>query len=237
MQWMTISMRKTVAFLVIVLSQCCTLGMTKHVSFATLSHGPKLISTMAATNDSKHCDPTSPNGCTRCAPKPSLVCCDLCHPNHLTRFDPASKTLNVRASQRSFIKPFKLTSSDTDLKTALLNWRREQAITKFGNVLVRTYGPNIFMSDEIIERIVVCVHGDKLKKAAHILKETHWCEDRIHDHAESLLALIKTHSKPPSASTSTQESSSATPNVQKQQGSPPKCSRCKQEGHICVFIF
>ena len=196
---------------------------------------------MAATDDSKHCDLTSPNGCTRCAPKTSLVCCDLCHSNHLTiGFDPACKTVNVRAPQRSSIKPFKMTSRDKDLKTALLNWRREQAITKFGNVLVRTYGPNIFMSDEIVERIVICVHGDKLKTATHISKETHWCEDRVHDHAESLLALIKTYSIIPpgstSASTSMQESSSASPSVQKQRRSPPKCSKCRQEGHIGVFI-
>jgi hypothetical protein len=142
-------------------------------------------------------------------------------------------------SQKSTIKPFEVTSSNWDLKATLLNWRREQAITRFGNVLVRTYGPNLFMSDEIVERIIVCAHWDKLKTAAHILKETHWCEDWVDDYADSLLALIKTYSIPLSASTSVREStlsSSATPNVQKQRRAPPRCSRCKQEGHIGMFI-
>jgi hypothetical protein len=98
------------------------------------------------------------------------------------------------------------------------------------------------MSDEIVERIVGCAHGDKLKTAAHILKETHWCENWVDDHTDSLLALIKTYRDsipaiqviPLSASTSesTQES---TPPL-KQQRALPKCSRCRQEGHIGAYI-
>lgn len=86
---------------------------------------------------------------------------------------------------------------DISLKEDLRLWRREQAIAILGQQKVRKWGAMLFMSDEIVQRIVDCAHNGKIRTAEHIAKETRWRGDYIDQCAVSLLNVIAAHSPPP----------------------------------------
>lgn len=141
---------------------------------------------------------------------------------------------------------------DINLKEGLKLWRREQAIAILGQQKVRKWGAVLFMSDEIVQRLVDCAHDGKIRTAEHIAKETRWRGDYIEQCAVSLLAVIAAHSLPLPAVTvaptpasrvltllATNNPSIGTPTKQTM-----KCSACKGMGHtskffpryICFFI-
>lgn len=95
------------------------------------------------------------------------------------------------------IKAYKTTKMDSELKLELKVWREEQAVRVLGRMMVQKWGEILFMSDEIIQQIVDCAHGQKITTTDHIVKETCWRRDYVDQCMESLIALIKKHMPPP----------------------------------------
>lgn len=145
-----------------------------------------------------YCDPSNPSGCTRCAPHPSLLCCDICNSAHFAElFISPTPVKPTRAPNRSSVKAYGTTAMDKDLKDGLRIWRHEQALAMLGKMKVRKWGVILFMSDEIVQRIVDCAHDGKISTAGHITKETHWRCDYVDQCAVSLLAVIAAHAPQP----------------------------------------
>ncbi|KAF7966472.1 hypothetical protein HWV62_38172 [Athelia sp. TMB] len=186
------------------------------------------------------CDKTIRAGCSRCAPHTSSLCCDTCHPEHFDSLfisQPPEKI--ARAPNRSCIKAYEATNMEKDLKSELRVWREEQAVVVLGRMTVRKWGAILFMSDEIIQRIVDCAHDKKITTADHIAKETRWRRDYVDKCADSILALINKH-VPPSpvppppasrvlAALDADESNTSAPAKRVRQ--PNRCGLCKALGH------
>jgi hypothetical protein len=124
-----------------------------------------------------------------------------------------------------------MTPSDIKLKHALLQWRQEQMVAKFGPLLARKYGARYLLADELVQRIVDCVHGSKITSVEGIERETHW--NGAKEHGLSLWAVIKanasipTPSEPSTDSLPTRGATSADQAPRKR-----KCGKCNGEGHI-----
>ncbi|KAF7964920.1 hypothetical protein HWV62_1645 [Athelia sp. TMB] len=104
-----------------------------------------------------------------------------------------------RAANRSTIPAYEATKMDVDLKMELRVWRREQATAILGRMKVRKWGDILFMSDEIIQRLVDCAHENKISSAEHIAKETRWRQEYLDQCGTSLLAIITRYSALPTA--------------------------------------
>lgn len=132
---------------------------------------------------------------------------------------------------------------DMDMKLELRAWREEQAVAILGRMTVRKWGAILFMSDEIIQRILDCVHANKISTAYHIAKETRWRRDYVDQCADSLLALISRYAPPPPAppppppplasrvlaALATNEPGTSVPVKRARQ--PNRCGMCKGVGH------
>lgn len=135
--------------------------------------------------------------------------------------------------------------TDNSLKTALFDWRHHHAVVKFGNLVVRRLGAKLLISDEIIERLVTCAHSEiRLSTVEHLITETKWRKDWAEEFGESLLKVIHSHFpqlKALAIATPTSDTGTAQPDViqsadQNNGKRKYRCSKCKGEGHIGVFV-
>lgn len=176
------------------------------------------------------CDPS---GCTRCQPRNSKVCCDLCNPDSFAFLDPpTSLSTKPRALQKSTIKPFEMTVVDKAMKIALFDWRDRTAPLEFKPAVLKTLGSKVFISDHIITRIVECTHTGKITTTAELFKETGWRKKWCEDHGESLLAVIRVY-RP---TTPVIDSNSTTTNTTlPRKRAPQKCGACGELGHNSTY--
>lgn len=201
---------------------------------------PSNNSLAVASDDHKHCDQTSPTGCARCAPRINKTCCDICSPLAFNRFH-VDFTKSTRSAAKSYIKKFEMDPSHRDLRTALVNWREETALRLLKPVLLQTYGAKVFMSDEIIDRLVVCAPTHKLTSPLDIVKETGWRKDWAEKHGDALISTIHTHFPLPVAlpaaplSDLPLNSSVAGPTTTRKRRTV-RCSKCNEEGHNSKYI-
>jgi hypothetical protein len=222
--------------------------MIRRVSAVSRCDSRELIVTLSvATEDYKLCNTELPSGCSRCAPKIARVCCDLCHPLFFIQYR-AGFEKQSRSAAKSNVKPFEMSQPDRNLKAALIQWRRETALQNLGPAVVRSYGAKVFVSDQIVERLVVCAHAFKLAGVDDIVRETGWRKDRAEEHGDAILKVIYAHiplpimARPPifsrvpltdgidDASHTAQVNTDAGPTTRKRRAA--KCSKCHQEGHI-----
>ncbi|KAJ7599753.1 hypothetical protein C8J56DRAFT_769041, partial [Mycena floridula] len=101
------------------------------------------------------------------------------------------------------------------------------ATEKLGAVAMRQFGPYPFMSDDILDRLVDCIHEDKIQDLPSIRIETLWRQDRVTEFGQSLLDLILAVSPPPPPPVVT------VPAVKSR--APTKCQRCGNVGHNSKF--
>ena len=198
----------------------------------------------SAHNDHLLCDSTTSSGCTCCAPKVCVICCDLCDPVFFEQYRvPLIKQTRISAKSRT--KPFEMTATSNNLKTAIFDWRRRHAIEKFGNLVVRRLGAKLLISDEIVERLIACAHShSRLSTIEHLITETKWRRDWAEELGESLLEIVHSHFPSPQLAIAT-STSDMTPladvvqlpdqNVNNSKRKS-RCSKCKAEGHISTFI-
>ena len=151
-------------------------------------------------NDHHRCDPILLSGCPRCAPKPLLLCCDICHPDQFASFGtvPLDELRDSEASDsevetgKSRLKPIDMTSDKSLLllKEKLFDWRDRKATERFGPGLVATHGSHMLMGDPTIDRIITCAKAGKLPNVARLITETKWRKDLAELYGPSLLTII-----------------------------------------------
>lgn len=140
--------------------------------------------------------------------------------------------------------------ADHDLRADLIRWRRETALQNLGPAIVRTYGAKVFISDQIVERLVVCAHARKLAGVDDVVRETGWRRDQAEKHSVALFKVIHTHTPPPMPpppvpstggadddSRTTQVGPNAGPTTLARPRRRAKCSKCHQEGHISTYCI
>lgn len=124
---------------------------------------------------------------------------------------------------KSHIKTYIMTSQDNELKRAIEHWRHEKALSKFQATTIQTLGVRIFMSNQVISRIVGCAHYHKITTVDDLLKETDWMRERVSEYGEDILSLIQQHCPPAS-----EIEVSAGPSRKRAQ---VKCRACHEFGH------
>lgn len=129
------------------------------------------------------------------------------------------------------------------MKSGLRIWRHEQATAVLGKYKVRKWGVILFMSDEIVQRIVDCAHNGKISTAEHIAKETRWRRDYVDRCAASLLAVIAVHAPQPPpiaapapASRVLDTLAANEPSIDAPAKRVTRCSACKTLGHTSKFL-
>jgi len=181
------------------------------------------------------CDPTSPSGCSRCRPRSATVCCDLCDPDAFEYLNRTSTDPKARAPAKSSIKKFDMTATDYNFQAALFDWRDESAPRKFSAAIIEDIGSHIFMSDEIINRIIKCAHVGKLSSLSDLHKETKWRKEWVQEFGESILALARQF-YPPQPARPMDSPSNDTGATSRKRG-PFKCSACGNLGHTSTSFF
>ncbi|KAK7687654.1 hypothetical protein QCA50_008869 [Cerrena zonata] len=154
---------------------------------------------IAGNTDHLLCDTSVSTGCLRCSPKPTTVCCDLCTPNAFIHLFPSSDTITKsRTAQKSRIPPYTMDSKDMQCRDALDHWRGKAALELLGEFIVEEYGDIAFMSDEILQRIVDCIHFGKTLTLDTLKKETGWRNNLIQQYGQSLLDAVRDYLPSPS---------------------------------------
>jgi hypothetical protein len=149
---------------------------------------------VAVTGTHHLCDPDSYEGCERCRPQTTWVCCDKCNPGEFLKLitAPHKKTLTPQHS----IIPSSYTRSPQHFvfKEKTYKWRREQATVHRGKGLVHWLGAQLLMPDQVIERVIVCWTFGKISHISHLWRETSWSQQWVNICSDSLLALLASHS-------------------------------------------
>ncbi|GLB39302.1 hypothetical protein LshimejAT787_0604640 [Lyophyllum shimeji] len=140
-----------------------------------------------------------------------------------------------------------MTDTDRSLKTAILDWRQQQAVKKFGCLFVRRLGAKFLISDEIVDHLVACAHARKpLSNVEQLYQQTKWRREWIEELGTSLLKVIHTFFPQAVASTSAASTPAAATTSTAPSDAPPedpapdkigvkrkkRCGNCGMEGHI-----
>lgn len=122
-----------------------------------------------------------------------------------------------------------MSTTDYNLKTALFDWRDENALVKFNPSVIDTLGSGLLLSDEIILRIIDCAQAFKLTTIADLIKETGWREDWAEELGGSLLSVVHKYRPLPQPPEVSEAGSS-------KKRSIITCSACGGRGHNSKFI-
>ena len=145
---------------------------------------------------------------------------------------------SARAPAKSHIKPYDVADTDRDLKQMLLDWRKQMMVAKFGSVVARKYGGKYFLADDLVQRLVDCVHASKISSVESIEKETHW--SRVKEHGALLLDVMRPYLLAPSVTPSDPralpEGQMPGHSVGVQMQRKRRCGKCNSEGHIGMYI-
>lgn len=113
-----------------------------------------------------------------------------------------------------------------------------------GATIVQLYGAKMFMTNNIIARIVACAALGKLTTLEQLDKETGWDVDWAGQHKTELLNLIHkffpTKSPPPTLSTTTTQPTASSEVPLPSKPKELHCRRCGGTGHIskwCLAYF
>lgn len=139
------------------------------------------------------CNPASPAGCQRCAWQPSSTCCDKCHSQAFEKF----RVLSVKkkpSPRRSIIPTMNTRSSQHSLvEDVIYKWRYTQAVKHFGAGVVRCLGPQLLMSQDVLDRILVCWTRGKITDLSHFYRETLWSTEWVKFYGQSLIDILFAH--------------------------------------------
>lgn len=200
------------------------------MSVAVLTHLRTLI-------DSDHlvCDPSTPTGCQRCIIRQPTICCELCNPEHFKDFarsDPRLRPKRLR--NRSHIPDYKADQHDMSLRDALNEFREQETIKKFGKSRLKNSGPGLIMPNNILQRIVDCVHAQKINSKDDLQLETRW--SRVDLFADAVLAIIDMCRRPPLTPSAANDNASPATNVKKAPKiGQSRCGACGEVGHNSAY--
>ena len=107
--------------------------------------------------------------CPRCVVRASRLCCDTCNPESFTLPTPTtSAPKKTRAPNRFKVGEHVFTDVDDRLKTALQEWRSNQ----IGDD--EMFGPQLIMTDDVLDRLVGLAHFGKVSDLASIHTQVSW---------------------------------------------------------------
>ncbi|TDL14194.1 P-loop containing nucleoside triphosphate hydrolase protein [Rickenella mellea] len=197
--------------------------------------------------DHHDCLPTSPAGCPRCGPKVSRLCCDLCNPAaiaeilaSLMRQSPPSES-TTQTQARSVIRKYEKSAIDKKLEDDLFLWRDREAQLALSPAHYIDFGPDIFLPETVVHRIINCAHYGKIENPEDVFRETRWSGSE--QYSKAILGILRAARPLPAltpvfASTPSAPFASLTSALNRgQQESPTptrrpiQCSACKQLGH------
>jgi hypothetical protein len=125
-----------------------------------------------------------------------------------------------------------------EFMSVLFTWRDATAVQEYGEAWVQLNGPEVFMLDDVVLRIVDCAHAGKPHFAQDLHHETKWDLDSITDHWPHIESLIKAHWPDPAPN-----AEPAPPSEPAQVNAPMnttvakrKCGACGREGHQRAYI-
>lgn len=212
-----------------------------------------IFSRSATDFDHKDCDEDQPLGCSRCAPIPSIVCCDMCNPIAFEGlFGPKSRT--TRGLRKSTVKPYDSDQRDYELRQALLQWRDKETVKLHGSAVLHAYGGSFILPIETMKRIVQCAHAGIISTPEEFRREVIAPVEWVDKYVGSILPIVQdVYPLPPAASppppvpptapqqtqpaartsTATGSTGSAPPAKKRKA---PTCGRCGQVGHISESV-
>ena len=109
------------------------------------------------------CNPSQPDGCSRCCPIPITICCDLHNPELSSLYQSTLIKFPRQPGQSRLVEK-EINQEDeenqrkinTELRHALETWRRDKVITKYGRVTLCNLGPSLVMGEKIQDQLVDC---------------------------------------------------------------------------------
>jgi hypothetical protein len=136
------------------------------------------------------CNSELADGCTRCGPKESGLCCDLHSPGAFS-FIHSPVTKPTRKLPCSSIPEHTANETDIAFSRDLDGWRCNEMEKTYGKHHLRTFGPGFIMGTTVRDRIVQCARFSKIRTIADLEKETKW--DGVNEYADTILAMIAKH--------------------------------------------
>ncbi|KLO04347.1 hypothetical protein SCHPADRAFT_840731, partial [Schizopora paradoxa] len=141
------------------------------------------------------CDLSSADGCSRCRPRPSRLCCDVCNPSEFNTVAQYTPPEGSKAERKSRLGKYTRMEFENLLWRLLDDWRMVKAVEKYGVAIAEDIGPALVMPEQFIDRIVDCAHFEKIKNLQDLRRETGWnCPDEI---GTTVVALVAEHGRPP----------------------------------------
>ena len=198
-----------------------------------------VLTCLRTLTDSDHlsCDPTNLAGCQRCIIRQPAVCCELCNPEvfqYFARSDPMLRPKRQR--NRSHIPDYEADQYDMNLRDALNDFREQETIKKFGKSRLKHSGPGLIMPNDILQRIVDCVHAQKIINKDDLQLETRWT--RIDLFADAVLAIIDICRRPSLTPGIANGDASATVAGAKKapKVGQSRCGACGEIGHNSTYL-
>jgi hypothetical protein len=125
---------------------------------------------------------------------------------------------------------------DMGLCDALNDFREQETIKKFGKSGLKNSGPGLIMPDDILKRIVDCVHAQKIANKDDLQLETRW--SRVDLFADAVLAIIDMCRRPSLApGAANHDSPALTATIKKvPKVGQSRCGACGEVGHNSVYL-
>ncbi|KAF9565288.1 P-loop containing nucleoside triphosphate hydrolase protein [Agrocybe pediades] len=118
------------------------------------------------------------------------LCCDRCFPDAVHFLPPSTTSLPTagpRRKRKFKVKKYTMGPSDSQLAKALHEWRLEQMnrLGLGGDIL---FGPQLILSDDILDRLVRLGHLKRLPDVDALENQTDWRYSR--EYGQQVLALV-----------------------------------------------
>ncbi|KAF4615749.1 hypothetical protein D9613_012407 [Agrocybe pediades] len=101
------------------------------------------------------------------------LCCDKCFPDAVHFFPPPISTVQVRRKRKFRVKKYTMGPADGQLTKALERWRLQQMeqLGLGGDVI---FGPQLILSDSVLDRLVQLGHLKKIPDIDSLDSQTDW---------------------------------------------------------------
>ncbi|KAF5338863.1 hypothetical protein D9758_015559 [Tetrapyrgos nigripes] len=161
------------------------------------------------------CDEHNPAGCARCRPKRPERCCDLCSPNAFSEIPAVSLACSTRGTGKIRVSKYEPNEAHATLRSALEEWRLQVVPQALGS-LFSQWGTQLFLSNQMLDRIVDCAASKKLTSLSALRIEIQWRAEYLREYGQKILDIVEKHFP-----------STVVPATKSQE----TCSGCGQKGH------
>lgn len=152
----------------------------------------RLLTLAPAESDHLTCDSSDPSGCLRCCVKAPEHCCDL-HGGGKAIVDKLCPAVPFekpsKAASRSRIQKYTHEAMDKELDLVLHTWRVRKTLQVYGEGTYRQFGADLILPEDVMDRIVDCVHHNKVATADDLRRELRW--SGVDEYGEEVLSMIK----------------------------------------------